>query len=186
LLSYCLSSPVQRLQAFVRRPHGPSAPPPPSSAPSSRSLSAPGSLRLPFTSRFLSVFPHYYPRQIRVSTSRRSSAFRRRSSPTHAFGTPLALVSLLISICAHAVRARPPSSRCRHHRHPRCHQHSTDHPQLPHAQHTRTPLHPAAQAFVPYAIWDCTSSSSSSATPAPLLWRVPPTPVHCTFLPLQN
>ena len=71
-----------------------------------------------------------YPREVRSSTSQRSSAFRHRSSPTHAFGISLALVSFLISIFFRAVSARPPSSRCRHHRHPRCHQQPTDHPQL--------------------------------------------------------
>ena len=59
------------------------------------------------------------------SISQRSSAFRNRSSPTHAFGILSALVSFLISIFVRAVRARPPSSRCRHHRHQRCHQHPT-------------------------------------------------------------
>jgi len=39
--------------------------------------------------------------------------------------------SSFVSICVRDVRARPPSSRCRHHRRPRCHQHPTDHPQLP-------------------------------------------------------
>jgi len=39
---------------------------------------------------------------------------RHRSSPTHAFGIFLALVSFPISIFVRAVLARPPSSRCRH------------------------------------------------------------------------
>ena len=60
-----MSSP-KCLQAFVRRPHGHSLSSPPSSAPSSRSSSASGSLRLPFTGRLLSVLPHYYPRQVRA------------------------------------------------------------------------------------------------------------------------
>ena len=50
---------------------------------------------------------HYYPRQNRSSTSQRSSAFRNRSSPMHAFGIFLALVSFLISIFFRAVRIHP-------------------------------------------------------------------------------
>ena len=123
------SSP-ERLQAFVRRPNGPSASP---------------AFILTLVSIFIRVgiataslhrpppfgLAHYFPRQIRSSTSQRSSALRHRSSPTHAFGIFLALVSFLISIFIRAVRARPPSSRCRHHRHQRCHQRPIDHPQLP-------------------------------------------------------
>ena len=51
--------------------------------------------------------------------------------PRTLFGIFFALVSFLISIFVRAVRARPPSSRCRNYRHPRCHQHPINHPQLP-------------------------------------------------------
>ena len=102
---------------------------------------------------------HYYPRAVRGSTSQRSSAFRHRSSPTHAFVNFLALVSFFTS---------PPSvggslfhfdlfSRCLR----------------------PTPvltLPPSSQSTMSSASY---RSSSVTSTPAPLPRRVPQTPVHC-------
>jgi len=111
------SSP-ERPKAFACRPHGPSASSSPSSTPLSRSSFASGSLRLPFNflrqntsnSTWSPLFglAHYFPCQDRSSTSQRSSAFRHRSSPTHASGIFLALVSFLISTPFRAVRGRSP------------------------------------------------------------------------------
>ena len=123
---------------------------------------------------------HYYPRKVRTSTSQRSSAFKHRSSPTHAFGILLALVYFLISIFFRAVRARSPSSRCRHHRHPRCHQHPIDHPQLPLCRRHSSGEFPDTCALsVP--TWQYYYICALSPPFCPALCSCPPT--HSSVLP---
>ena len=128
-----------------------------------------------------------YPRGGTLFFVKRQSLARRlsasRPSPTHAFGILHALVSFFISIpTRRAVRARSPSYR--HHRHPRCHQHPIDHPQLPLRRCHSSGEFPRHLCTVCSCLGSMTSAALSPCLSALPCALAPPT--HKCVLPLPH